>query len=383
MTRVVRVLGLVLLVVGCVAWAWVAMLEDPVDQAVAPASGSGGLGLVELELYVIDLRLAPLLLAVAGVGLIVAPFVPGLSQGLLAMSAAAGAALLVPAVAATLSAWWAGAAVLAAVLATIATLTIRRSGPREPCGEDDALSLPARWVTATVALVLLCSAFPMEVFLDFDDAALAALPDRYLVAVPILEVLVLVSGMLALLMAARRLTWLHLVTACLVLAELAVLLASGASSAGLVVIVAVAVVATAAAVAGERGRVRHRAVALAGGLALLYPVAGYLAVFLAVGLGTLPLALNGGVIDYDGLPIFLAGPFSAGLPVLLYFGGTGALGVTAAVPGDAQSTRASAAPTAAPNTTTRNGARSSSSTTATPRPNARASSVSPWPVANT
>ena len=57
MTRAVRMLGLVLLVAGCAAWAWVAMLEGPVDRAVAPVSGTGGIGLVELELYVLDLRL--------------------------------------------------------------------------------------------------------------------------------------------------------------------------------------------------------------------------------------------------------------------------------------------------------------------------------------
>ncbi len=324
-------LGLVLLVVGCAAWAWVAMLEEPVDQAVTPASGtSGGIGLVELELYVLDLRLAPLLLAVAGVGLIVAPSVPGLSHGLLAMSAGAGAALLVPAAAQLMSAWWVGAVVLAAVLAGIAMLTIRRSRRVKPRGEDEELSLPARRVTGTVALVLLCSAFPMEVFLDFNEPVLAALPDGYLVAVPVLEGLVLGSGMLALLMAARRLTWLHVLASCLVLAELAALLSTGTSAAGLVLILAVVVVATAAAVAGERGRVRQRVVAVTAGLTLLYPVAGYVAVFFAVGLGTLPLALNGGVIDYDGLPIFLTGPLSAALPVLLYLAGSGALDITVA-----------------------------------------------------
>jgi hypothetical protein len=329
MARGVRVLGLVLLVVGCPAWAWVATLEAAVDRAAAPASEvAGGVGLVELELYVLDLRLAPLLLAVAGVGLLVAPAVRGYSHGVLAMSAAAVAALVVPAAAHAWSAWWAGAVMLAAVLAGIAALTIRRAGPQAPRGEHDALSLPARRVTATVALVLLCSAFLMEVFDGFDAPVLAALPHTYLVAVPALETLLLVSGAIALLMAARRLTWLHPVACLLVLAELATLLSTGASTAGLVLVVAVAVGATTAAVAGERGRVRHRAVALTAGLALLYPVAGYLALFVGIGLGTLPLGLNGGAIDYDGLPVFLGGPLSAALPVLLYLAGTGALDVT-------------------------------------------------------
>jgi hypothetical protein len=131
-------------------------------------------------------------------------------------------------------------------------------------------------------------------------------------------------------MGARHLTWLHALACLLALGELAVLRSTGASTAGLVLVVAVAVVATAAAVAGERGA-GHRTVAVTAGLALLYPVAGYLAVLVGVGLGTLPLALNGGVIDHDGLPVFLAGPLSAALPVLLYLAGTGAFDTTVVV----------------------------------------------------
>jgi hypothetical protein len=168
----------------------------------------------------------------------------------------------------------------------------------------------------------------MEVFLDFDAPVLAALPVGYLVAVPVLEGLVLCSGLLALLMAAGRLTWLHPVACSLVLAELGVLVSTRAEAGGLVLVVASAVAGTAAAVAGERGRVRHQAVAVTASLALLYPVAGYLAVLVGFGVGAFPLALNGGTIDYDGLPIFLAGPFSAAFPVLLYLAGTEAFGST-------------------------------------------------------
>jgi hypothetical protein len=71
-------------------------------------------------------------------------------------------------------------------------------------------------------------------------------------------------------------------------------------------------------------------VALTAGLALLYPAACYLAVVVGIGVGTLPLALNGGVVDYDGLPVFLAGPISAALPVLLYLVGTGTFASTVA-----------------------------------------------------
>ncbi|MET0523174.1 MAG: hypothetical protein ABWZ91_00105 [Nocardioides sp.] len=330
MKSVVRLLGLVMLVVGCAAWARVAMLEEPVDRAVASASAASG-GLVELELYVLDLRLAPLLLAVAGVGLLVAPFVPTLLDGALAMSAAAGAALLVPAGAQLLSAWWAGAVVLVAVLAGIATLTIHRFRPAKPRGDAEALSRPARRVTATIALVLLCSSLPMEVFLDFDAPVLDALPSGYLVAVPVLQGLALGSGMLALLLAARRLTWLHAVASCMALAELAALLTTNASAAGMALTLALVVAATAAAVAGERGRVRCGAVALAACLALAYPVVGFFAFFFGFGIGTLPLALNGGVIDYDGLPVFLGGPLSAALPVLLYLACSGAPEATATV----------------------------------------------------
>lgn len=353
MARAMRMLGLVLLVVGCAGWAWVAMLEGPVDRAVAPAPSTGGIGLVELELYVLDLRLAPLLLAVAGVGLLVAPSVPSYDKGVLAMGAAAGAALVVPAAAAARSAWWVGAVALAATLAGIATFTIRRSALLispygAGAGQDEALSLPARRISASVGLVLLCSAFPMEVFLEFDASVLAALPEMYRVAVPVLETLLLVAGMLALLLAAPRLTWLHPVACLLATAELVAILSTGlVTSTGLALLVAVIVAATAAAVAGERGRVRHRAVATAAGLALLYPMASFLAFVLGFSVGALPLTLNGGEVDYDGLPIFLAGPISASLPVLLYLAGTGVAASTAeprarsvgsGVPADATST---------------------------------------------
>ena len=95
MVRAVRGLGLVLVLWGCAAWAWVALLEESVDRAAAPG-GATPIGMVELELYVLDLRLAPLLLAVAGVGLLVAPSVRSYRHGVLAMTAALGAALLAP-----------------------------------------------------------------------------------------------------------------------------------------------------------------------------------------------------------------------------------------------------------------------------------------------
>jgi hypothetical protein len=204
----------------------------------------------------------------------------------------------------------------------IAVFTVRRCGSGAPRGEDDALSLPARMITASVALLLLCSAFPMELFLDFDARVLAGLPDGYLRAVPTLEGMLLVAGVIALLMAARRLTWLHAVASVLALGEL-VALVSTEQSAALIVLIAVAVlVATAAAVAGERGRVWHRAVTVAAGQTLLYPIACYVSFFFSANFGGLPLNLNGGEIDYDGVPVFLTGPFSAVLPVLVYLTGS-------------------------------------------------------------
>lgn len=332
MARAVRVLGQVLLVVGCAAWAWVAMLEAPVDRVAAQGSGnSDGIGRVELELYVLDLRLAPLLLAVAGVGLLVAPGVRRVGHGVLSMSAALGAALLVSAAIQPLSAWWVGAVVLAALLAGIARLTIRRSGLLTPRGGDEVLSSPGRMIATSVALVLLCSAFPMEVFLDFDGPVLGALPDAYRVSVPVLQGLVLLSGMIALLMAARRLTWLHPVACFLVLAELVALISAGTSAAWMVLTLAAVMTATAAAVAGERGRVWHPAVAVTAGCALLlYPFAVLFAMLASFTLGGFPLALNGGEIDYDGLPVFLTGPLSAAFPVLLYLAGAGTSAETVA-----------------------------------------------------
>lgn len=325
MVRSVRGVGLALVFVGCAGWAWVALLEGPVDRAAAPGGSAGSpYGLVEIELYVLDLRLAPLLLAVAGVGLLVAPSVGRYRHGFLAMTAAVGAALLAPVVVRPFDAWWGGAVLLAMLLVGIAILTVLRCRPGAPNGADEALSLPARMITASVALVFLCSAFPMELFLDFDDHVLGALPDGYVRGVPVLEGLVLGVGTLALLLAARRLTWLHAVASVITLAELVALVSMGMSAAVIALIWVAVVVATAAAVAGERGRVWHRAVAVGAGMTLLYPVACYVGFHLSARLGALPLGLNGGEIEHDGLPVFLTGPFSAVLLVWLYVAGSGA-----------------------------------------------------------
>jgi hypothetical protein len=163
----------------------------------------------------------------------------------------------------------------------------------------------------------------MELFLDFDARVLGGLPDGYLRAVPGLEGVVLVAGVIALLLAARRLTWLHAVAFALALAELVALVSTGESAALMVLIWVAVVVATAATVAGERERVWHWSVAVAAGLALLYPIACYVGLFISVSFGRLPLELNGGEIDYDGVPVFLTGPFSAVLPVLLYLASSG------------------------------------------------------------
>ena len=60
------------------------------------------------------------------------------------------------------------------------------------------------------------------------------------------------------------------------------------------------------------------------GMTLLYPVACYVGFHLSARLGALPLGLNGGEIEHDGLPVFLTGPFSAVLLVWLYVAGSGA-----------------------------------------------------------
>ena len=176
-------------------------------------------------------------------------------------------------------------------------------------------------VTASVGLVLLCSAFPMELFLDFDARVLGGLPDGYLRAVPVLEGVVLVAGMIALLLAARRLTWLHAVASVLALAELVALVSTEESAALLVFIWVAVVVATAAAVAGERGRVWHRRWRLLPVSPCCTPLPVTAASSSPSASGALPLELNGGEIDYDGVPVFLTGPFSAVLPVLLYLAG--------------------------------------------------------------
>src|SRR5262245_65300562 len=76
--RLTDALGASLVVAGCVAWAWVAPLQGSVDAAARATYAdpryreSAALGYGELELLVLDLRLAPLLLIVAGLAVLVA-----------------------------------------------------------------------------------------------------------------------------------------------------------------------------------------------------------------------------------------------------------------------------------------------------------------------
>src|SRR5262245_61060885 len=79
--RLTEALGTSLLAAGCLAWAWVASLQGSVDAAAAATyadpryQDSEALGHGELELLVLDLRLAPLLLIVAGLAVLMAPLV--------------------------------------------------------------------------------------------------------------------------------------------------------------------------------------------------------------------------------------------------------------------------------------------------------------------
>ena len=313
MARWVGRLGCLLLVAGCATWAWVAALQGPVDAAATRGSDSENWR-IELELYVIDLRLAPLLLAVAGVGLLLAPRVRSFGIGSAVM---AGAAVTAEAVTAALEAVGAPPFITSAAL-LVALVVVVRVG-RRWSGPDVVV---ARRLTVAVGLVLLCSPFPMEVYLDFDAAILEGLPSGYLVSVRVLQGLMLAAGAACLLLGAKRLTVLHAVAA--VAGGLGLFFAAVESDVWwqLASLCAVVALVTAAAVAGEGSRPRRVAAAaiLSG---LLYLPFFWVCLLFQFGLGAVPLELNGGHIDYDGLPVFLSGPLSAVIVVAFVMWGAG------------------------------------------------------------
>jgi presenilin-like A22 family membrane protease len=77
-----------------------------------------------------------------------------------------------------------------------------------------------------------------------------------------------------------------------------------------------------ACVAGDGCR-PSRVVSAAVLCGLSYPFALWLSVMLGIYVGLAPLALNGGHVDYDGLPVFLTGPISAVFVVAFVAWGSG------------------------------------------------------------
>ena len=293
-------IGGLLLVAGCASWAWVAALEGPVDATADDVT----YWYVELELYVIDLRLAPLLLAVAGVGLLVAPTARSFGMGAVVVLGAAFAAEVVTAALDAASvAPVVTASALLVVLLGVVLMARRWSKPDE---------VVARRLTTALGVVLLCSPLPMQVYVAFDASVLDALPGGYVAVVRVLQGLMLAAGTSCVLLGATRLTWLH-VAAVVAVAGMGLLFAAPAMSLGWrglgAVCVAVAVL-TASIVAGAGSSpLRVAVAAVFSGLS--YPLVLAMSAMMGFGLGSVPLGLNGGHIDYDGLPIFLAGPISA------------------------------------------------------------------------
>ena len=235
-------IGGLLLVAGCAGWG----VGGRARGARRRDGGRRHHWHVELELYVIDLRLAPLLLAVAGVGLLVAPTTRSFGTGAAVVLCAAFAAEVVTAaldfgsVAPVVT-----ASALLVVLLGVALTARRWSKP------DEAV---ARRLTTALGVVLLCSPLPMQVYVAFDASVLDALPGGYVAVVRVLQGLMLAAGTSCVLLGATRLTWLH-VAAVVVVVAMGLLFAAPAVSFDWMetgaVCVAVAVL-TASIVAGAR-----------------------------------------------------------------------------------------------------------------------------------
>ena len=316
---------------GCASWAWVAPLEGSVDAAAAaayvdPRNGPDGIGHGELELLVLDLRLAPLLLAVAGVAVLVASSARSAGR---ALAVAGVAAVLLELVSAALpdgpGVAWVTALVLACAALTVVSGVRRRGRRRGTDAPGDA-----RHVLGVVGIVLLVSQLTLVGFLPIGDWAVDSLPRGYVWAVAALQLLLTLGGMAALVLAARRLTGWH---AGLGAVAVAALLVPGQDRSFLLAALTLILLTTAASIAGEDASSSRFGRPLGWGLvaAGTAPLVTILAFGLNIGLGAAALELNGGGIDVDGLPLFLSGPLAAVVPVALYL-------VTAGTPRDVTST---------------------------------------------
>lgn len=271
-TRWAVTLGSSLAVVGIVIWVWVVQLASPVDAAalrIYEGPMRDRLGYEELELLVRDLRLAPLTLLVAG-----------------------------------------------AVIMRAARL---RAGTTS---EPGALSDRGRRLVAITAIGLASSPVALQNFSGFGSPVDEMLPVGYPRSVMALESLLLAASLLALFVAARRLTVWHGAAAvatvsagvgALNMGDTNSLLAMALASGGYVGLV------TSAAVAGEMGRGGNRRAVVAGVItAVTYLPVLFVSLFPAIFLGAPALELNGGGIGVDGLPIYLVGPLSAWMAVVVY-----------------------------------------------------------------
>lgn len=261
--HVVGTFGGALVLAGTAALIWIVPMAGKIDALASDLyfrQPSSDLGYGELELFVRDLRLAPWTLLVAGTAVLIS----------LRLSAA----------------------------------TRRR-------------------VLAITGLILLCSPVVMGEYVAYGDWVETALPTGYVVAVPTMQIALTASGLLALMLAARRVSGWHG-------AAIGIAVAIGPWMVGwydetqwpwfVLSLPAYVGLMTAVAVAGEvvEGRTLRRIVVAGVVSALAYLPAAWMALFMNFALGAAALDLNGGHIDVDGLPIYLAGPLSAWMAVLTY-----------------------------------------------------------------
>lgn len=306
-----NVVGAALLFVGGVAWAWVVRLGEAV-RAVEPAilarsRTPADPTVDELPLEALDLRIAPLLIVLCGVAVLAAPALRRASSAVAVVGFTFVALLLGAGLLGRLAeAGVAQAAVATAGLwATAATLVIAARALTPRSGGDGGHLVRVAFVpVATVPL--------LEAFVPSRPWVAGLLPDGYLLAIPVLEVLLLVTGFAVVVSAQGRVTPALLGGGAVSAAALSALLFTTVQSRGAALITAglggvlIASVCLVALAGRPRAAVVAAAASVPAYMAFFIP-----AVLMGLPLGLIAVAAADGTVGADGLPLLAGGAVAA------------------------------------------------------------------------
>jgi len=257
--------------------------------------------------WALDLRIAPLLIVLCGVAVLAAPALRRASSAAAVVSLTFVALLLGAGLLGRLAeAGVVQAAIATAGLwATAATLVIAARALTPRSGGDGGHLVHVAFVPAATVPIL-------ESFVPSRPWVAGLLPDAYLLAIPVLEVLLLVTGFAVLVSAQGRVTSALLSGGAVSAAALSVLLFTTVQSRGAALLTAglggalIGSVCLVALAGRPRAAMLAAAVSVPVYMALLIP-----SLLLGLPLGLIAVAAADGTVGADGLPLLAGGAVAA------------------------------------------------------------------------